>query len=515
MLLRAAVPIAMACLMSIAQAAERPRLTVAVNAQPSSLEAAEPPFAANLRVTYNIYDTLIMRDFRAEMREPGAGVKLVPGLATAWRRIDDRTLELTLRPGVRFHSGKPFGAEDVAFSLSPERLFGEGALVPQARGYVGDIEAVEIVDPTTVRVRAKAADSVLEHRLASYQAGIVPKGAYEAKGPNGFKRAPVGTGPFRVVEWRDNEVLRLAAFDDHWGGQPTVAALDIRIVPEASTRLAGLLSGEFDIITAVTADQAPVVEANAATEIRSIEFQSSQVLVFDIRGPVVADVRIRRALGLAVNRKLIVDTIWHGQTYTPNSWQIAQMGALYNPARDDAGFDPAAARRMLAEAGYKGERITFRYAAQYYPNGDAVAQAVAKMWRDVGVDVRIEVTETIGQALAGRASVALVAFSYDMPIPEKSVCQYYGAGTRYKQWFPPMPRFFDGCATLPTLTTEAERYTVFQGMLDELKDAAPIVLLYQQPQTYGVRKSVQWLPYPVLVMDFRPTNLSPSNPAAR
>lgn len=481
----------------------RPDLTVALNAQPSNLDPAETPFGANFRVTYSIFDTLIRRDFVAEMRNPEKGVSLAPGLATDWKRIDDRTLELNLRKGVRFHNGVEMTAADVAFSLSQERIFGEKAIAPQARPFIGDIEAVDVIDRYTVRVRAAKPDGILAYRLAQPQASIVPKDAY-AKGIDAFKRHPIGTGPLRFVEWLDNDRLRFEAFDDYFGGRPVFQSVTFRIVPEQAARIAGLVSGEFDIITQITPDQTDLLKRYPDIAVRSAGLQNTQEILFDVRHAAVANPEVRKALSLAIDRELIVRSLFHGQTSVPNSWQIPEMGPLYIADRDDVKFDATEARRVLQGSGYKGEPITLRYPVGYYPSGDTVAQAIAKMWRDIGVNVKIEAVETIGQVTGGGAASVLISFTYDMPLPELAICQYRGAGTRYKAWMPQgMARYYQLCSEIAGVSDDAQRREIFRSILDELRTNAPSAPLYQQVQSFATRGSIDWQPYPHFFMDFR------------
>lgn len=484
-----------------------PNLTVALNAQPLSLDPAETPFAANFRVTYSIFDTLIKRDFLAEVRDPAKGLTLAPGLATEWRRLDDRTLELRLRQGVRFHNGAELTAEDVAFSLSKERIFGEKAIAPQAKPFIGDIAAVEIVDRHTVRVRAAKPDGILEYRLAQPQASIIPKDAY-ANGADAFKRRPIGTGPLRFIEWRDNDQLRFEAFDGYFGGRPSFRSMVFRIVPEQAARIAGLVSGEFDIIAQVTPDQISLLERYPDIAVRSAGLQNTQEILFDVRHGPAANKSVREALSLAIDRELIVRSLFQGQTSVPNSWQIPEMGPLYIADRKDIRFDAVEAKRLLQQSGYKGESITLRYATGYYPNGDAVVQVIAKMWRDIGANVKLEAVETIGQAVAGGAASVLISFTYDMPLPEKAICQYRGADTRYKAWMPKeLERFYRRCDEIAGIGDVAQRREIFRAILDELRDNVPAALLYQQPQAFATRKGIDWQPYPHFFMDFRPDAL--------
>lgn len=485
----------------------RPDITIAVNAEPNNLDPASAPFAANFRVTYSVFDTLLQRDYQSEIKKPSAGLTLKPGLATSWSRIDDRTVEVKLRKGVRFHSGTEMTADDVAYSLSKDRIFGDKAPAAQAKPYLGDIETVEIVDPYTVRVHSAKPNAILEYQLASPQAAIVPKDAY-GQGVDYFKRHPVGTGPLKFVEWTDGDHLKFESFDDYFGGKPNFQSVTYRIVPEQASRIAGLVSGEFDLIVQVTPDQLKLLKTYDDLQTSSVPLQSTQEILFDVRDPVVASADVRKALSLAIDRKLIADTVFAGATTVPTSWEIPEMGSIFIDGRHAADYDPARARQLLQQGGYDGGVVTLRYPAGYYPNGDAVAQIVANMWNAIGVKTKISSTETIGQITAGGSAASMIAFTYDMPMPEKAVCAYRGESTWSAKWMPKMDIFYAGCRELPGTLDPSERQKLFSSMLDDIEASMPSALLYQQPQAFAFRKGLHFQPYPHLVMDVRPDALS-------
>ncbi|MDX0661232.1 hypothetical protein GOD21_30750 [Sinorhizobium medicae] len=485
----------------------RPDLTVAVNAEPNNLDPASAPFAANFRVTYSIFDTLIQRDYQAEIDNPSKGLTLKPGLAASWRRIDDQSIELKLREGVHFHSGREMTAADVAYSLSKERIFGDKAVAAQAKPYLGDIDAVKVVDKFTVIVHSAKSNAVLEYQLASPQAAIVPENAY-SQGVDYFKRHPVGTGPIKFVEWVDGDHLKFNAFDDYFGGRPNFRTVTYRFVPEQASRIAGLVSGEFDLIVQVTPDQLNLLKTYPDITTSSVPLQNTQEILFDVRDPVVASADVRKALSLAIDRNLILTNIFAGSTTVPTSWEIPEMGAIFVADRHATDYNPALARELLAKGGYNGAVITLRYPAGYYPNGEAVAQVVANMWNAIGVKTELSSTETIGQITAGGSAASLISFTYDMPIPEKGVCAYRGEGTWSAKWMPRMEVFYSGCQQLAGLFDGAQRKELFTGMLDDLEASMPSALLYQQPQAFAFRKEVHFQAYPHLVMDMRAQALS-------
>jgi peptide/nickel transport system substrate-binding protein len=170
-------------------------LKIGVQANPDTLEPGREYSNTSWRVHANMYDTLIGMDVRD-------GFKLKPALATSWRRIDERNVEVTLRDGVKFHNGDVLRAEDVVFTFGPERMSSENApTYALTRPTLGRIEKVEATGPMSVRFTARGPDPLLERRIAHFPSQIISKRAYlAAKDFDAWQQAPVGTGPFRIKE---------------------------------------------------------------------------------------------------------------------------------------------------------------------------------------------------------------------------------------------------------------------------------------------------------------------------
>ena len=493
-----------------ATAADRPDLVVAVNDQPAKLEPADAPLAVDMRVTYSIFDTLIRRDYLAEMANPEGGAILAPGLAAEWTRLDDRTIELRLRDDVVFHNGDPLTADDVAFTFSEQRVFGEDPFIPTARRYFGDVEEVVVVDPLTVRIRAAAPDPVLELRLAVPAAGIVNRRAYLENGTDAFKRAPVGTGPMRFVEWQDGDYLRFEAFDDYWGGAPTFETITFRVVPEMSARVAGLINGEFDIALQISPDQFPTLESRDGVEVRGSVIDNYQMIWLIGTDPVVSDRLIRQAMSLAIDRQLLIDSLWHGLTTIPLSYQLPAFGPLYDPTREGFVYDPDRARALIEEAGYDGEPIIIRNVTGYYPNGDEMIQAVQRMWQDVGLNVELEMVEGWPQVYEPGRSVGTGSATYLMPAPEGIEYMFFGEEsiTQARHGFVSAGELNRLAAEISSTMDVDRRRDLYQQALDILMEEMPGTPVYMMPQFFGVNVDVAWHPYPDYIMDFRPENLS-------
>ncbi len=249
---------------------DRRDLTVAVTLNPPRLDPMSENSNVTQRVSQNVLDRLIHIDFDND----GA---LVPGLATDWERLDGRTVEFKLREGVVCHNGEAFDASDVAFSLGPDRFMGEDAPGWSiGQQYLGGLEAVEVIDTHTVRVRFAEVDPLIELRFAGWMTEMVCEDAFNAAGSwESWIQAPVGTGPYKVAEVVHGDFIRLEAHDAYWGGDVPAASVTFKIVPEMASRIAGLTTGEYDLITEITTDQFDIIEQNPDTDVAAARSATS------------------------------------------------------------------------------------------------------------------------------------------------------------------------------------------------------------------------------------------------
>ena len=495
-------------------AQERPDLVVGVADLPPTLEPGKELSNVGTRVNYSIFDTLIRRDFLSA--EGGGGSELVPGLATSWTRIDDLTLEIKLREGVKFHNGSPLTAEDVAFTFSPERLSGENALLPEGPAYFSVLSEVKVIDPTTLHFITKAPDPLLEQRLASWASWVVNKEDWLAKAEQdgGLPMFPVGTGPYMLEEYKADEKIVLAANDGYFGGVPNAATVTFREVPEPSTRVAGLVSGEFDIITNVSPDQIEQINSYDDIEARSVVLANSHVLVYSVTDPVMDDARIRQALNLAIDRDLLNEALWGGKAVVPNGHQYPEYGDMYAPDFVGVEYNPERARELLKEAGYNGELIKYTTQPNYYLNALPAAQVIVEMWKEVGVNVELNVVESLTGVDVGALQVRTWSNSTRYPDPVGGVWNTWGPHSgpqkTNKTWIGTegVARFNELGAVLESTVDLATRQEAAWEMIDIWKTDAPGTVLYQPLETYGVAKDVNWNPYTFYYMDLRPYNLS-------
>jgi peptide/nickel transport system substrate-binding protein len=501
-------PLLLHCFPASAAAGSRPNFTVAVAALPATLEPARELSNVGTRVTYSIFDTLVRRDFLASPDGSGSGLK--PHLATAWERKSPSELVVTLRRGVKFHNGDELTADDVAYTFRQGRLWGDKPQIPAGKAYFGVLESCEAIDRYTVRFRTRVPDVMLEQRLASWCAWIVNKRAYEEMGFDAYSRKPVATGPYRVVSHNQSDATVLEAFDDYFLGRPTAQRVFFRAVPELAARIAGLVSGEFDLITNIPPDQVSVIEKYKDIDVRSVVLANSHVLIFDNRDPVLADKRVRQALAFAIDRQKLVDTLWLGRANVPPGHNYPEYGAMFVEGRK-LPFAPEKARALLKEAGYGGQKIVYRTQAAYYTNALEAAQIMIEMWKTVGINAELQVVETSSQMREKDAQISNWSNSTRFPDPLGALWLAWGPSGEAQApgyWSADSAKEFNEAGRmLESETDPAKRKALFARMLDLWEEEAPGTILYQPFEAYAIKRSIAWRPTNFYFMDLRPDNL--------
>ncbi len=356
------------------------RLAFALSGGPDTLDPQLTAATLSFQVNKSLYDTLV---------EPDEGGKLVPSLAESWAvSSDGLTWTFKLRPGVKFHHGKVLDAGDVKATL--ERVLDPATRSPK-RGDFGAVRSVEAVDPLTVRV-------VLGERFAPFLAtlgqgwgAILPADLIARRQDFGVR--PVGTGPFTVAEWQRDSFIRLQRFDGYWvKGEPKMREVLIRFVPEAAVKIAGLLAGEFDAVDTVAFLDLPRVRANPNVRvIRQVTSLINVVGVNNSRGP-LRDVRVRRALWHAIDRKQVLRTAY-GEESLPAAIFMDVTSPFYVDVGDPYPFDPERAKRMLSEAGFASGLTLDLALPQPFPAHIEAGQLVQAMLANAGVTARPRVVE--------------------------------------------------------------------------------------------------------------------------
>jgi peptide/nickel transport system substrate-binding protein len=367
---------------SPAAAAPEGQLTWAVHVSiaPTWFDPAETPgIITPYMFLYALHDAML---------KPMPGNPMAPSLAESWSASKDGlTYELVLRKGALFHNGDPVTADDVKFSF--ERY--KGAAVKSLRDRV---VAVEIPDPARIRFRLKEPwpDFLTFYTSATGAGWIVPRKYVEKVGADGYKKAPVGAGPYKFVSFTPGVELVMEAFEPYWRKTPSVKRLVFKVITDDSTRLASLKRGEVDIAYSVRGALAEEVQRTPGLRLATLVLPANQWLVFvDQWNPKSpwADRRVRLAANLAMDRKQVnqAETLGFSRltgSMIPNDFEFAWIPPLYP-------HDPARARQLLAEAGYPNGFEGGEYFADI--SYGSVGEAIVNDWKAVGIRTQLRPLE--------------------------------------------------------------------------------------------------------------------------
>ena len=377
-------------------------LTQIVTPEPPSLTGAFSTVGSIQAVSPKMFDGLAVYDF--DMRPH-------PQLATGWElSADGLAMRFTLREGVRWHDGKPFTSGDVAWSLMNvwKLLHGRG------RATYANVTAVETPDPLTAVLRLSQPSPAIMNALAAAESQVLPRHLYEGTNvlANPLNNAPVGTGPFRFKEWSRGSAIVVERNPDYWDkDKPYLDGIVMRIIPDGAGRAAALEAGEV-----LLAGDNPVplsdiqrlsklprltVERRGYNSVNNIHF-----VEFNLRRPQFQDARVRRAIGMAINRDVVARNIWFGEGRASTGPVPRSMEGFYTPDVPPLPFDVAGANRLLDEAGAaRGAGGTrFRTMMDWAPYGDAIQRTgdyIKQALRPLGIEVELRSSDLPGLAAAG------------------------------------------------------------------------------------------------------------------
>lgn len=370
-------------------------LNVGISAIPTSMDPHFQALLINQHPQQQIFEPLVTED---------GDNGIVGVLALSWRSVDDLTWEFKLRPGVSFHDGTPFSADDVVFSFS------RVPTVPNSPNplttFTKSIVAVEKVDDLTVRMRTQAPHPflLLDITLVSMLSGKIHAQATTADFNAG--RMVIGTGPYRFAAFVQGERFEVTRNEAWWGGIQPWTRVSYRMISADPSRIAALLAGDVDLVDKVPVADLPTLRRNPAIALASTPaFESYYLFPDAVRdaSPAVAgkggralpanplkDRRVREALSIAIDRNAIVERVMDGAAI-PAEQLSAPKAVGRSAALKPIAYDPARARQLLADAGYPdGFALTLNASRGWLPSDDKIAQAIAQFFTRVGVETRVE-----------------------------------------------------------------------------------------------------------------------------
>ena len=449
------------------------------------------------------------------------GTKTVPALAESFTVSDDGlTYTFKLREGVKWHTTKTFkptrdfNADDVVFSFERQRDPNH----PYHKVSGGTYEYFESMDMgNLLKSVEKVDDHTVKFTLAAPQAPFIANMAMDfasifsaeyadqmmkAGTPEKVDLEPVGTGPFELVAYQKDAVIRYKANPDYWGGKAAIDNLVFAITPDASVRYQKLKAGECQVMAYPNPADLPAMKADPAVNLMQQEGLNIGYLAYNTQKKPLDDVRVRKALNMAVNKQSIIDAVFQGagtvakNPIPPTIWS-------YNNAVQDDPYDPEAAKKLLAEAGVKDLKITLwamPVSRPYNPNAKRMAELIQSDWKAVGVDgeiVSYEWGEYLKRSKAGEHDTVLLGWTGDNGDPDNFLfallsCEAAKTGNNKAFWCD--PEFNDLIVKAQQSSDLAERTALYEQAQLVFKKQAPWMT---------VAHSVVYQPLSKNVVDFK------------
>ncbi|WP_075983662.1 ABC transporter substrate-binding protein [Bacillus massilinigeriensis] len=371
-------------------------LVYARGADSVSLDPINVTDGESIRVTHEIFETLFEFDGNLELQ---------PKLAESYKTSKDGlTWTVTLKKGIKFQDGTDFNAEAVVFNferwMDPKNPYHKGGDFPYYPflygGFKGDpthkLEYVKAVDDSTVEFKLVEKTASFISYLAIPMFGIASPDAIKKYGEK-FGENPVGTGPFKFKSWSRNETVVLEANENYYvKGKPYLDQLIFRVIPDNTSRLGSLQSGEADIIDGLNPDDATVIEKDNKLKLVVRPSFNIGYAVFNTEKKPFNDVKVRQAINMAINKKELIDAFYNGYAEVAKNPLPPTLWG-YNDKIEDYKYDVDAAKELLAEAGYpdgfKTELWVMSNPRPYMPQPAKTAEAIQAQLGKVGIDVKI------------------------------------------------------------------------------------------------------------------------------
>jgi peptide/nickel transport system substrate-binding protein len=438
----------------------------------------------------NIFDNLVTRD---------ASGKIVPQIATAWRYLDDTTIEFDIRSGVSFHDGSALTPEDVVFSI--RRIINPAFKSPQLSQF-DQIVSADVTGPTKVTVKTATPYPALLAQLVKLS--IVPKAYVQAVGDQKFNAEPIGSGPYKLKAWQKGIQTELQANASYWRDKPPFPAVTFRVVPDVSTRVADLRTGKADLIRQLTPDEAAQIKKDPQLQVLASPTERIGYMFINALAGPTADVRVRRAIAHAIDSNTIIEALLQGYAKPVN---VVLTPANFGYVADVKGYeyDPAKAKALLKEAGAEGATLTFLTSPAY---DRRVVEALQQMIQDVGLKVEIVALDhpTFLRRRQGRpdeaGSLSIGRWSCACQDADGVIFPLFRSGGIWSKYS--NPAFDAEVDAARAVLDEGKRLAHYKKAFEILREDVPGLGLYQDFAIYGARKQLKWTPTPneaMFIMD--------------
>jgi peptide/nickel transport system substrate-binding protein len=474
----------------VAQAQDRARtkeVIVAFAAEPRTLlPNTIVDWTTNDQVEH-IYDRLVDRDPKS--------YKPAPMLATSWKIVNDTTWEFTLRQGVKFHNGEPFNAQSVKATMD---YIKDPANKTHYLPRWSQVKEVQIINDYTVRFITEKPWPGLIDRMAATDFLPMPPKALKEQGVQGLLAKPIGTGPFKFVQWARDEKLVLEKNPDYWQGAPELNRVTFRFIPEFSARLAALLAGEIDIMKDVPPHTVEMLDRSGKAKVRStVSSRINYLALVTLKPGPMQDLRVRKAIHHAVNVDELIQQVLKGHA-TRLCGPLSPLNPDYSPKPQCIKYDPAQAQALFKEAAVDPTKLqlTLDTPSGRYPLDKDVSLAIAAQLQRLGIKVNVVVNEwgTHLDKIKNRTTGDMFFLGWGPALDAQGTIEpLFQAKETYSSYG--NNKAIDAkIAQAVTVVDPKKRLEAWAELQQMVHDEVPWVFLWQQHDLYGVANWIDWQP---------------------
>lgn len=417
--------------------------------------------------------------------------ELVGCLAESWKKLDPVTYEITLRKGVKFHNGDELTAEDAVFTLY--RMTTPAAAAVKAYGANIDASGLKVIDRYTFQIKSVTPMAGFLSYLNHSSSYIMCKAVVEAAGDNYGKR-PIGTGPFKFVEMLKGDHVSYERFEDYWGPKPRYKKLLLRTIPEATSRVIELETGNIDIAYALPNNDFKRLQDEGKVAVYNKPGLSITYMGFNTQTPPFDNPKVRKAITIAIDREGALDVVYKGLGRVPTSPLLPSNN--YFPENIPVEYDPDKAEKMLEEAGIKNFEFTI-YTNENKQRKD-YAEVIQAMLGDLGINVKIQVLEWgtfLEQLKGGRLPVFMIGWASSNTNPDPDA---YIKGAMHSKFAGPSNRVWlkdaevDELLDKGTVTEDGpDRAAIYKRFYERVNELNPWCYLAVADTLYGTNKNLK------------------------
>ncbi len=487
------------------EAAEPKTLVFARSGDSVGLDPANVTDGESLYVTGSILDTLLAYDMD--------NTNVVPALATEWKTVDEenKVWELKLREGVKFHDGTDFNAEAVKFNFerwmnedNEYRYPGENYeyYSYMFNGFPGVIDEVVVVDEYTVQIVLNTPSAPFLNNIAMAPFAIMSPEAIKTHGEDIFKN-PVGTGPFKFVEWVKDDKIILEKNDEYWGEEAKLDQIIFRSIPDNSARLLELQSGSIDMMIGVSPDDAQIVEDDPELDLYLRPSMNIGYFSLNMNKEPFDNIKVRKAINYAVDKQGIIDAFYGGLAESAKNPLPPSLWG-YNDEIEPYEYNPEKAKELLAEAGYEdGFSMTLwamPVARPYMPQPKEIATALQQQFAAVNIDseiVTMDWATYLDKTREGEHDTCLLGWTGDNGDPDNFITVLLHSESSGNVSFYKNEEVDSKLMEAQSNPNKEERIALYKEVQQIIHDDAPWVPLVHSTPPIAAKKTVTgFVPHP-------------------